>query len=136
MLGVNGTHFIAKGCVLNTGEVLDPLLPPVLAADNAASWRHLFSGWPAGVPYRGVVVTSFDEQIPFEAFQFTESMLLLDRPTPDTLGARRIIVPFTNIAAVKITEVTQEKAFEPVGFAAPTATSKPKADRPRRPFVP
>ncbi len=106
------------------------------AAGDGHSWRLVFAHWPPGVPYQGVVVTSYAEQIPFEAFQFTDELVLLDRPTPDTVGARRVILPYGQITALKITSVTQTNAFEPVGFTAPAKPEKPKAERPRRPFVP
>ncbi len=116
-------------------QTVNPAEKPT-SADAGQAWKQLFRGWPAGVPTRGVVVTILGEQIPFEAFQLTEAMMLFDRPTPDTVGARRIFLPFANIAAIKITEVTQEKAFQPLGFSTPHLAEKPKAERPRRPFVP
>lgn len=117
-------------------ELTAPPTEKPFSNDAAGAWQQLFRGWPAGVPTKGVVVTTLGEQIPFDAFQLTEAMMLFDRPTPDTVGARRIFLPFANIAAIKITEVTQEKAFQPLGFATPHVAEKPKPERPRRPFVP
>ena len=105
-------------------------------AHSGSVWRQLFQQWPPSVPYKGVVVTNYAEQIPFEGFQCTDDLVLLDRPTPDTVGARRIILPYNHITAVKITAVTQEKAFEPLGFAAPVKPERPKPERTRRPFMP
>lgn len=117
-------------------EALEMPVPAADTAGDPSSWRRLFEHWPPGVPCKGVVVTSYAEQIPFEAFQFTSELVLLDRPTPDTLGARRVILPYGNITAVKITSVTQDNAFQPIGFTTPTKPEKPKAERTRRPFVP
>lgn len=109
---------------------------PIDAAPSSSPWRHVFQQWPPGVPYKGVVVTNYAEQIPFEGFQCTDELVLFDRPTPDTVGARRVILPYDHITAVKITAVTEQKSFEPLGFAAPAKPEKPKPERPRRPFMP
>ena len=63
-----------------------------------------------------MVVTTFDEQIPFEGFAVSESLLLLDRKIPDTLGARKILIPYGQILALKITDVVKLKAFQSLGF--------------------
>jgi hypothetical protein len=86
--------------------------------DFAAAWHEVFQSWPAGVPRRGVVVTTLNEQIPFAEFLITPVLLLLDRAAPDSMGARKVIVPFGQIAAVKITEVVKNSAFAGLGFQA------------------
>jgi len=95
--------------------------------DFAAAWCDLFQSWPAGVPRRGVVVTSANEQIPFAEFLVSPTLLLLDRPAPDTMGARKVIVPYSQIAAVKITDVVKNSAFSSLGFhaAKPGAAAAP-----------
>jgi hypothetical protein len=91
--------------------------------DVAAAWHEVFQSWPAGVPRRGVVVTLLNEQIPFAEFLMTPRLLLLDRPAPDSMGARKVMVPFGQIAAVKITEVVKNSAFSPLGFATAKAAT-------------
>lgn len=80
------------------------------------TWREFFHHWPAEVPAVGVLVANWDEQIPFDGFMVSQQLLLLDRRTPDTLGARKILMPFTQIAGVKLTEVVDRKSFQGVGF--------------------
>ena len=87
--------------------------------DLTAAWKDCFRKWPAELERRGVVVTSFDEQIPFDNFATSETLLLLERKIPDTLGARKILVPYSQILALKITDVVKMKAFQSLGFDEP-----------------
>jgi hypothetical protein len=87
--------------------------------DAATVWKDYFARWPAEVPRAGVLVTTFDEQIPFDGFATSENMLLVDRRNPDTLGARKILLTFDAIAAVKIVDVVKIKAFAALGFQEP-----------------
>ena len=54
--------------------------------DVAQSWRNCFRQWPSDLDRRGVLVTSFGEQIVFDAFATSDDMLLLERKAPDTVG--------------------------------------------------
>ncbi|HEX4144384.1 MAG TPA: hypothetical protein VHY91_12820 [Pirellulales bacterium] len=89
--------------------------------DMTSAWQEYFRKWPAELERRGVVVTAFDEQIPFDGFATSEHLLLLERKIPDTLGARKILLSYGQIMAVKITDVVKMKAFLSLGFADPTA---------------
>ena len=79
-------------------------------------WRAFFQGWPAEMPRRGILVTTFDEQIPFSGFLTREDFLVLERQTPDSLGARTIVLAYDVVAGLKITEVVRAKTFQAVGF--------------------
>jgi hypothetical protein len=92
-----------------------------MATDAAESWRKCFNQWPPDVERRGVLVTSFDEQIPFDSFAASEDMLLVERRAPDTMGARMVIVAYQNIQALKIVDVVKMKIFQPLGFVIPPA---------------
>lgn len=81
------------------------------------SWRHCFQNWPKDVPPKGVVVTTLNEQIPFEGFLFSDALLLLERKTPDTSGARKVILSYESIAAVKLVDVMRSRAWESLGFS-------------------
>jgi hypothetical protein len=85
--------------------------------DTASVWRDLFLNWPKEIARRGVLVTNFDEQVPFEGFLTTAELLLLERRTPDTIGARKLIVPYGNVLAVKLTDVIKGKVLAAAGFA-------------------
>ncbi len=84
--------------------------------DQSAVWKHCFCHWPAEAPRRGVLVTSYEEQIPFDGFMTSDQMLFVERRTPDTSGARQVLIPYGNVVAVKITDVVKAKAFVPLGF--------------------
>lgn len=91
-----------------------------MATDAAEVWRKCFADWPSEVPRRGVLVTAFGEQIPFESFAIGEHLLLVERRAPDTVGARTVILAYQYIQAVKIVDVVKAKAFHSVGFAPPS----------------
>ncbi len=90
-----------------------------MAMDATESWRECFQRWPDDLARRGVLVASFDEQIAFVNFFASEQMLLVERRAPDTVGARMVIVPYQNIAALKITDVVKAKAFSHLKFTGP-----------------
>ena len=59
---------------------------------------------------------NFGEQIPFDNFSTSDTLLMLDRRTPDTSGARKVILPYDHILGLKITDVVKTKAFASLGF--------------------
>lgn len=92
-----------------------------MAAD---AWRDCFRNWPVEVERRGVLVTTFGEQIAFSNFATSDTILMVERPAPDTVGARTVLVDYQQVAAVKITDVVKMKAFQSLGFLMPTSTRK------------
>jgi len=82
----------------------------------ADDWKAHFAKWPKDLPKQGILVTSFDEQIPFAGFLASDAFLLLDRQTPDALGARTVILPYGNMVALKLTNVVDQKVFQSIGF--------------------
>jgi hypothetical protein len=90
---------------------------------NAAeAWRDCFARWPDELAKRGVLVTKFDEQIMFSNFLFSDNLLLIERQTPDTLGARQVILSYEAISAVKIVDVVKLKALARLGFESHKGT--------------
>ena len=81
-----------------------------------SSWKELFQAWPAEMPRRGVVITSWSEQIPFDGFLVNPAFLLISRQTPDSLGARFVIVPFENLTALKLTDVVKARLLQAFRF--------------------
>ena len=73
------------------------------------------------MPRRGVLVTSFGEQIPFASFATSPDLLLIERRAPDTVGARTVLMAYQEITAVKIIDVVKVKSFAALGFEAPRA---------------
>lgn len=90
-------------------------LKPVEA--SGAVWREMIENWPKGLAKTGVMLTAFDESIPFSSFMTNRDTLLLERKTPDSLGARMVIVAYDQIIALKITAVVPEKHFREMGFS-------------------
>ncbi len=87
--------------------------------DATDTWRMLFESWPEAIPRAGLLVTSFGEQVPFNGFLVSGGIVLLDREKPDTQGARKVMVAYNAIAAVKFTSVLELSRFQVMGFQAP-----------------
>jgi hypothetical protein len=89
--------------------------------DRATVWKNLFTNWPKSLPRKGVLVTVGNEQIPYQEFFIADDVMLLQRRAPDTMGAREVMVPFTEISLLKMTEVVRPAAYREAGFQG-TAT--------------
>lgn len=79
-------------------------------------WKAYFRQWPVGAPPTGVVVTSQGEQIPFDGFMTSDTLLMVERKSPDTLGSRRVVLEYKHIAAVKVVDVVKNRWFSEAGF--------------------
>jgi len=87
--------------------------------DPNESWRHLFENWPETIPKAGIVVTRFQESIVFVDFLISSGIVLLEREQPDGAGARKVMLPYAEIAAVKITNILDLARFQVMGFQTP-----------------
>lgn len=85
------------------------------------SWARLFAQWPAGLARKGVLVTNFGEQVAFSGFMTNGELLLVERQTPDTSGARKLIVPLAEVQGVKIVEMVKAATFGELGFTGTIA---------------
>ena len=88
--------------------------------DEALVWRKFLIEWPKEMPRFGVVVTEI-EQTPFIDFMLSENIGLFERRSPDTVGGRRVLIPYSKIEAIKIVEPTTNDVFLACGFRAPKA---------------
>lgn len=86
---------------------------------TADAWRNLFENWPESIPRQGLIVTSFQETIPFVNFLISGSILLAERDKPDSSGARKVLIAYEAISAVKITSPLELARFQVMGFQAP-----------------
>ncbi|MEX0715404.1 MAG: hypothetical protein WD066_02400 [Planctomycetaceae bacterium] len=86
---------------------------------SAENWRTLFESWPESIPRQGLLVTRFQEQIPFTAFLVSGGILLLERDRPDSAGARKVMIAYEAIDAVKITAPLELSRFQVLGFQTP-----------------
>ena len=84
--------------------------------ERATVWKNLFKNWPKSLPRKGVLVTEGGEQTPFQQFMTSDDVVLVQRRAPDTVGAREVIVPFSEIMLVKMTEVVKPAAYREAGF--------------------
>ncbi|MHB9048371.1 MAG: hypothetical protein ACYC35_20865 [Pirellulales bacterium] len=82
----------------------------------AEGWKDCFQRWPEDMPRHGVLVTAFGEQIPFDGFLLSDTLLLLERHTPDTIGARKVLLSFEQILALKIVDIVKPKSLQGLGF--------------------
>ncbi|MBA4031321.1 MAG: hypothetical protein C0478_10600 [Planctomyces sp.] len=82
-------------------------------------WRNLFENWPETIPRNGILVTTHNDTIPFKAFLISGSILLVERETPDSQGARKIMIAYDCITAVKITSPLDLPRFMVMGFQPP-----------------
>lgn len=96
--------------------------------DHATLWRQFFATWPDGLPQKGVVVTNFNEQVNFVKFLMSEHLVMLERLAPDSLGGRRLLIPYANILAVKVTEPTNDEVYLRAGFLPGGKRSSPKTN--------
>ena len=84
-----------------------------------SSWKGLFENWPETIERKGLITTTFDEQIPFVDFMLSGNILLVERDKPDSYGARKVMVIYDAIAAVKITSPIELARFQVMGFQSP-----------------
>lgn len=83
------------------------------------SWRSIFENWPQSLPKEGLIVTTFQEQIPFSNFLISGGVLLVERDKPDSLGARKVMISYDAISAVKFTNVLELARYQALGFQPP-----------------
>ena len=99
---------------------------------NAEIWREVFATWPAQFRRKGVLIPSYGEPIPFIDFVMNSDLLIVERATPDNVGARRIAIPLQFIEGLKYTEPLKTDQFLKSGYTkgvtlkhAPTASTEP-----------
>jgi len=84
--------------------------------DNAQYWNQILRAWPNGYPRQGMIVTSFQETIPFANFMVSDGVLLIERDKPDALGARKAMIAMSTIVAIKLTDTFELSRFKAFGF--------------------
>ncbi len=79
-------------------------------------WRKFFASWPPGLAHTGVIVGLNGDQTPFVSFLLSENVLLLERPAPDSVGGRKVLIPYSRIDSVKVVEPVSNDVFVHSGF--------------------
>jgi hypothetical protein len=90
-----------------------------MSSNTARDFRRIFAMWPADLPRTGMVVTTFGENVPFCGFMIAGELLLLERKTPDSTMARRVMIGFDAINALKIIDPIEMPKFKSMGFEGP-----------------
>jgi hypothetical protein len=83
--------------------------------DTSEYWRDLFMNWPATIPRQGIIVTA-QETIPFINFMNSRGVLLIERDRPDSSGARKVMVIYSAITAIKLTTTSDFPEYRAMGF--------------------
>lgn len=84
--------------------------------DTAAAWQRLFEQWPEHKTRVGIVVANSQEPISFTDFMVTPGILALERERPDTQGARKVLISFSAITAVKLVDTGSFNELKQLGF--------------------
>ena len=90
-----------------------------MRSETGQAWQSFFESWPPSLPQEGIVVTSFQETIPFSRFMIADGLLALERDKPDSIGSRKVILGFAAISAVKMTDTGDFGRFAQMGFNEP-----------------
>ena len=84
--------------------------------------ESVLTTWPAKLPRCGVAGTILGEQIVFADFTIGHGCVLLQRATPDSMGGREAILPFDQVAVIKLTNTLDQKTRREMGFEPPAAS--------------
>ncbi|WP_298868927.1 hypothetical protein [uncultured Gimesia sp.] len=87
---------------------------------SAEGWRSILENWPEAIPKQGIVVTTYQESIPFQNFLLSSGIVLLDRDKPDSLGARKVMLSYEAICAIKLTDTMELARYQVMGFQPTT----------------
>lgn len=87
---------------------------------SAESWRAILENWPAAIPKQGIVVTTHQESIPFKNYLLSNGIVLLERDNPDSLGARKVMLSYEAISAIKLTDPMDLARYQVMGFQPTT----------------
>ena len=98
---------------------MDAAARPAEKPTPAEYWRHLFAHWPEAIPKKGRVICDFGEAIEFNNFLVSGGVLLLERPRPDTTGARKVLVSYAAISGVKLEDPGELARYRVMGFQPP-----------------
>ena len=83
---------------------------------SAEGWRSILENWPEVIPKQGIIVTNYQESIPFQNFLLSTGVVLLERDKPDSLGARKVMLSYEAISAIKLTDTMELARYQVMGF--------------------
>jgi hypothetical protein len=85
--------------------------------DNEEDWRAIFEHWPADLPRQGILTTSQDS-FGFSDFLLSRGILLVERDRPDAVGARKVMLAYRSILALKLTDPGPISRYQSLGFGS------------------
>lgn len=83
---------------------------------SGEGWRSILENWPESIPKQGIVVTTFQESIPFQNFLLSSGIVLFERDKPDSLGARKVMLSYEAISAIKLADTLELARYQVMGF--------------------
>lgn len=88
-----------------------------LPMDSEDDWRAIFEHWPADLPRQGILTTALDS-FGFNDFLISRGLLLLERDRPDAIGARKVMIAYRSILALKLTDPGPISRYQSLGFGS------------------
>lgn len=86
--------------------------------ETTESWKSMFESWPEAVPKQGMLVTKFGETVTFTNFLVSGGILLVQKDKPDSHGARKMMIAYDAISAVKLSDPGELARYQVMGFQA------------------
>ena len=86
------------------------------ASDASAQWRNLFQNWPESMPKHGLLITTFNEGISFVNFLVSPGILIMERDRPDSSNSRKVMISFSAISALKLSDPGDLNRYQVMGF--------------------
>lgn len=80
------------------------------------AWRALLLNWPQSIPRHGNVVAAWGETITFVDFAISPGLVVFARDKPDSYGSRKVVIPYAQIAAIKLPTTLELSEFTAMGF--------------------
>ena len=84
--------------------------------DDSTAWKEFLANWPKDLKKTGIVISLQGETVSFRSYMMNPNMVLFERHNPDALGARSVLLTYSQIAAIKFTDVVKTPTFQAVGF--------------------
>jgi hypothetical protein len=84
--------------------------------EGAKAWQYLFENWPEQLPRTGQIVTAYADTIKFIDFLLTDGIVFVERDRPDATGARKVMIAYDAIQAVKLESAVELEKFKILGF--------------------
>ena len=89
-------------------------------------WDAFFNNWPASLARKGILQTILNEVMPFKNYWIKDGLLLIERVTPDAMGARFVLVSFEVVSLVKFIDPLSATDIAAAGFGVEASNQQPQ----------